>query len=65
MAADGVYDRICANCGLTYGSHRADDNRCPLHEGRMDWPAEDYTRFKDSGETRVVEYGTPSKELRL
>ena len=57
-------DRICATCGLTFGSHRADSvvrDQCPRHEGRMDWPTTGITIFVDSGITEEIEYGTESK----
>ena len=57
-------DRVCSNCGLTFGSHRAGAeilNQCPLHEGHMDWPSAGITTFIDSGEKKEVPYGTPSK----
>ena len=42
---------ICANCGLTYGSHHGGTspwprNYCPGHEGRMDWENGPGTIFK-------------------
>lgn len=58
------YSALCAVCGLTYGSHRADStvpDQCPAHEGRMDWPREGITTFRDSGEHGEVPYGTPAK----
>jgi hypothetical protein len=58
------YSRICAACGLTFGSHRGDStvpDQCPAHEGCMDWPTAGITTFRDSGEQGEVPYGTPSK----
>lgn len=55
---------ICATCGLTKGSHRADSkvpDQCPAHEGAMDWPDWNVTTFRESGEYREVPGGTPSK----
>lgn len=55
------FDRVCARCGLTFGSHRGDNtcrDQCPEHEGRMDWATVGVTTFVDSGELRTVEYGT-------
>jgi hypothetical protein len=63
---DPHFDRICVNCGLTFGSHRGDAHvmdQCPQHEGGMDWPETDLTVFKDSGEVRKVPRGTPSIRL--
>lgn len=60
-------NRICLNCGLRFGSHRADNvvkNQCPQHEGKMDWPNTNITIFEDSGESREVDYGTSSKIFR-
>jgi hypothetical protein len=56
-------DRICANCGLSWGAHRADrhDGQCPGHEGRMDWDQGPGTRFVDSGEVHDIEAGTPAR----
>lgn len=60
-------NRICAVCGLTFGSHRADSicrNQCPGHEGKMDWPKTMITTFVDSGDKvrpREIPYGTPSR----
>jgi len=47
-------DEICANCGLTHGSHHGGSttyphNYCPGHEGRMDWDKGPGTIFKPSG----------------
>ncbi len=61
---DTYFDRICKNCGLTFGSHRGDNicrNQCPDHEGRMDWSKEKITVFIDSGELKEIPYGTARK----
>lgn len=61
-----ILNRICANCGLTYGSHRGDSvckDQCPQHEGSMDWPSTGITIFEDSGEVREVPRGTPSDRV--
>ena len=57
-------DKICGNCGLTYGSHRGDSickDQCPDHQGEMDWSKNRITIFMDSGEVREIPYGTPRK----
>lgn len=59
-------DSICAECGLTFGSHRADStvpDQCPLHEGRMDWPDTGITTFRDSGKVGDVDKDTPSTRI--
>lgn len=46
-------DELCANCGLTFGSHKASSpnlDQCPGHEGRMDWDAGPGTSFRASGQ---------------
>jgi len=53
--------QICQICGLTYGAHRGTNNQCPQHEGWMDWPTENVTFFKDSGEEKEIPCGTQSK----
>ena len=58
------FNRICAICGLSFGSHRGDLiclNQCPDHEGRMDWSKDYITIFVDSGEVRKVITGTKRK----
>jgi hypothetical protein len=57
---DSLMDRICKNCGLTYGSHRT-DSQCPDHAGRMDWSTEYVTIFEDSGEVKKIPFGTERK----
>ena len=45
-------DALCAYCGCTFGSHRADStnpSQCPGHEGRMDWDKGPGTHFKPIG----------------
>lgn len=62
-------NKICKNCGLTFGSHYARSytdrpyNMCPGHEGRMDWEQSGGTVFKDSGEVREVKVGTPALNI--
>ena len=61
---DVIFDRVCAVCGLTYGSHRGDStcrDQCPVHEGRMDWPTGGITTFVDSGRLSSVPQGTQSR----
>jgi hypothetical protein len=61
---DPYFDRICSNCGLTFGGHRGDNichNQCPDHQHKMDWSKERITVFEDSGEIRKIPYGTPRK----
>ena len=56
-------DRICSNCGLTFGAHRADSivkDQCPMNEGRMNWPTVGVTTFVDSGIVQEVAYDTAS-----
>ena len=63
LTPDEELCRVCSNCGLTWGAHRADPARedCPCHEGHMDF---DYgTVFEWSGEVREIEKGTPAKGL--
>jgi len=58
-------DRICLNCGLSYGAHRGGNvinNQCPAHQSKMDWPKEGITIFKDSGVLRHVPYGTAADD---
>lgn len=58
------WNEVCANCGLTLGSHRADShipNQCPTHEGRMDWPSTGVTVFVPTGAFEDVPTGTPSR----
>jgi hypothetical protein len=48
------FQQVCANCGLTKGSHHGGIfpwpyNYCPGHEGRMDWDNSPGTVFKPSG----------------
>ena len=51
----GFLEEICANCGLTKGSHLATATKqypsdyCPGHEGRMDWDQGPGTVFLPSG----------------
>ena len=57
-------NEVCANCGLTWGSHRADSDardQCPGHEGRMDWGAGGGRTFAPTGEFRDIAYGTPAR----
>lgn len=56
-------NRICANCGLTYGSHSGIGDICPMHQGRMDYVMPP-TIFVHNGETRPVERGTRNKRYR-
>ncbi len=68
MDIDLHFDRICKNCGLTYGSHRADNicpEQCPDHEDRMDWSTTHITTFIDSGTVNEIPYGTARKKWRL
>ena len=60
MDIDLRFDRICKNCGLSYGSHRGDSElgQCPDHEGAMDWSKTYITTFIDSGEVKKIPYGT-------
>jgi hypothetical protein len=63
---DDFLEEICANCGLTYGSHlgaakydifgnlQFPSNYCPGHEGAMDWDDGPGTVFEPSGEFRTV-----------
>ena len=56
---------LCANCGLTLGSHHGGSspypyNYCPGHEGRMDWDKGPKTIFEPTGIFRFIEYGTES-----
>ncbi len=63
---DNVFDEVCTNCGLTFGSHRGDSichNQCPKHQGYMDWPTMEeggITTFVGSGIYREVLNGTKS-----
>jgi len=49
------FREICANCGLTFGSHLAyslqgyPKGYCPGHEYRMDWDKGPGTVFRSSG----------------
>jgi len=58
------FNEICANCGLTFGSHRGDSichNQCPKHEGRMDWPTMEeggITVFEHTGVFQDMSNGT-------
>ena len=64
MDVDLRFSRICSNCGLTFGSHRADavcPNQCPDHEGWMDWADTHITVFADSGEVDEIPRGTERK----
>lgn len=66
-------NRICKNCGLTYGSHNATtcysefynmtvpSNYCPGHEERMDWDKGPGTLFEPTDEYEAVPYGTPAR----
>ncbi len=53
---------ICAWCSLTFGAHNGTDNRCPGHEGRMDWDAGPGTVFIDSGWIGIRPYGAPARK---
>lgn len=54
---------ICANCGLTYGSHHGGTSPypmdcCPGHEDHMDWENGPGTVFKPTGRYGRVDSGT-------
>lgn len=56
-------DKICANCGFTWGSHRgdsADYGACPAHEGRMDWNEAPGTHWAPSQAPNAYEAGSQS-----
>lgn len=56
-------NRICSNCGLTFGAHCADSivkDQCPMNQGRMNRPTGKVTRFVDSGIVQKVAYDTAS-----
>jgi hypothetical protein len=60
-----LYNRICKNCGLTYGAHRADSichDQCPDHQGRMDWSTTHITTFVDSGELGNIPFEMERKQ---
>jgi hypothetical protein len=47
-------DRICGNCGIRFGWHRANaTNSCPPHAGSSDWDAGPGTEFADSGFSEI------------
>ena len=57
--------RICANCGLTFGSHHAGHSTwpyhcCPGNEGAMNWDEGPGTIFEDSGLVLGIPDGTPA-----
>jgi hypothetical protein len=59
---DSYLDRICSECGLTFGSHHGTYEWCPGHEDRMDWDENPgKVRFIDSGQLAHVPYGTPAR----
>jgi hypothetical protein len=48
LAADiDFLDRLCADCGKDFGTHRASDNLCS-GPGPMDWEHSSGTHFKDA-----------------
>ena len=59
-------NRICGNCGLTYGAHLATRGEyypldcCPGHEGWMDWSVGPETTFQPTESFREVAYATPA-----
>ena len=55
---------LCGACGLTFGAHRAGppDNRCPGHEGRMDWDDGPGTTFEPTGTVGVVPWGHKARK---
>lgn len=59
LTPDEWMQRICSNCGLTWGAHRADptNEECPGHEGRMDFAEGPGTVFDYSGEVGLIEAG--------
>ena len=58
-----VMDELCANCGLTFGSHCGDGRGplCPGHEDRMNWDQGPGTKFEATGMFHEVLRGTPAQ----
>lgn len=58
-------NRLCSNCGLTWGAHHADPRNahCPGHEGRMDWDRGPGSVWRDSGQSADIERGTPARRV--
>ena len=57
------YQEICANCGLTFGSHRCSDDKCPRNESAMNWEIGLGTTFESSNVYGEIPDGTPAKNL--
>lgn len=59
------FDRLCNNCGLTWGAHRGNPKEatCPGHEGIMDWDKGPGSVWSDSGENAKIERGTPARRV--
>ena len=60
------FNQLCANCGLTFGSHRGDSqgpDECPRQEGRTDFIAG--SRFEPSDVYENLESGTPADSRRV
>lgn len=67
LGDEDLFLRVCKNCGLTWGAHRANSptGDCPGHEGKMDWDKGPGTTFDWSGDVAIVPDGTPAKGARV
>ena len=57
------YQEICANCGLTFGSHRHINDQCPGYENSNVWSTSAGTTFESSNVYGEIPDGTPAKNL--